>query len=128
MRPRSNSLSNAFLHPLFAVLALALLPATPAFAGSTTLEATYTSGISNGWVRVERWRDNLSAFTQEAFPTDGRGDQSGQRKTFFNNDGSPHSSKFLMYYAPGWNTNTRPVPVLLVHGANQDADLAWADP
>lgn len=33
-----------------------------------------------------------------------------------------------MYYAPGWDVNPKPVPVLLVHGANQDADLAWADP
>lgn len=102
--------------------------ADPVAAGPTTLEATYTSGISNGWVRIERWRDDLTAFTQEAFPPDGRGDQSGQRKTFFGGDGSPHSSKFLMYYAPAWNTNPNPTPVLLVHGANQDADLAWSNP
>ncbi|WP_066672788.1 lipase [Sphingomonas sp. SFZ2018-12] len=101
--------------------------AAPASAGSTTLEATYSSGIANGWVRIERWRDNATGFTQEAFPTDGRGDQSGQRATAFGTP-QPHSSKFLMYYAPGWNTGTRATPVLLVHGANQDADLAWADP
>ena len=108
--------------------ALIMAFAGPAMAGPTTLEATYSTGIQNGWVRVERWRDTSAAFTQEAFPTDGRGDQSGQRVTFFAGDGSPHSSQFLMYYAPGWSTNTKPVPVLLVHGANQDADLAWADP
>jgi hypothetical protein len=100
----------------------------PTLAGPVTLEATYTSGISNGWDRVERWRDTLSAFPQEAFPPDGRGDQTGQRKTFFGGDGSPHSSRFLLYYAPGWSSNYRATPVLLVHGANQDADLAWADP
>jgi len=100
----------------------------PATAGPTTLEATYSAGIQNGWALVERWRDTTTAFTQEAFPADGRGDHSGQRVTFFGSDGSPHSSQFLMYYAPGWNTNVKPVPVLLVHGANQDADLAWADP
>ncbi|MEQ7154670.1 esterase/lipase family protein [Brevundimonas aurifodinae] len=118
-------------HRLLAALAMALglggMLAGPATAGPTTLEATYSSGIQNGWVRVERWRDTTSAFTQEAFPPDGRGDQTGQRATYFA-DASPHSSKFLMYYAPGWNTGTRPVPVLLVHGANQDADVAWADP
>lgn len=127
--------TNAFenrtsFHRLFAAFcfAVAALASAPVAAGSTTLEATFSSGISNGWVRVERWRDNLTAFTQESFPTDGRGDQSGQRKTFFGGDGSPHSSKFLMYYAPGWSTGSKPVPVLLVQGANQDADLAWADP
>lgn len=108
-------------------LALAAMHA-PAIAGPISLEQTYSTGISNGWVRVERWSDSASGFTQEAFPPDGRGDQTGQRKTFFANDGSPHSSKFLMYYAPGWNTNTKPTPVLLVQGANQDADLAWANP
>jgi hypothetical protein len=101
--------------------------AAPAAAGSTTLEATYSTGVKNGWERVERWRDTNAAFTQEAFPTDGRGDQSGQRVTFFGSS-KPHSAQFLMYYAPGWSTNARPVPVLLVHGANQDADLAWANP
>lgn len=105
----------------------ALALAGTAAAGSTTLEASYSTGLQNGWVLVERWRDTSTAFTQEAFPSDGRGDQSGQRVTFFGS-ARPHSSRLLMYYAPGWNTNAKPVPVLLVHGANQDADLAWADP
>jgi hypothetical protein len=109
-------------------LSAGLTLAPVAFAGPHTLEATYTSGINNGWDKVERWRDNLSAFTQEAFPPDGRGDQTGQRVTFFGGDSTPHSKKFLMYYAPGWDTNTNATPVLLVHGANQDADLAWANP
>ncbi len=109
------------------VLGLAALPVTSP-AAQLVLEATYTSGISNGWVKVERWRDTTTAFTQETFPPDGRGDQSGQRKTFFGGDGTPHSSRFLLYYAPGWNTNSKATPVLLVHGANQDADLAWANP
>ena len=92
------------------------------------LEASYTTSINNGWDKVERWRDSNSAFSQESFPTDGRGDQSGQRVTFFGGDATPHSSRFLMYYAPDWDTNTKPTPVLLVHGANQDADQAWANP
>jgi len=106
--------------------ALVLAP-LPAYAANPVLEATYGSALANGWVRVERWRDPSSAFTQETFPPDGRGDQSGQRATFFG-DATPHSSRFLMYYAPNWNTNPKATPVLLVHGANQDADLAWADP
>lgn len=105
---------------------LLAVPAT-AMAGPTTLEQTFTAGIANGWVQVDRWRDTLSAFTQEAFPPDGRGDQTGQRVTFFGS-ARPHSSRFLLYYAPNWDTNVKPVPVLLVHGANQDADLAWANP
>lgn len=94
---------------------------------SRTLEATFTS-VSNGWVRVERWKDNDPNFIQEDFPPDGRGDQAGQRLTFFGNVKRPHSSRFLLYYAPGWDTNSKPFPVLLVHGANDNADRAWANP
>lgn len=129
---RSGRITRPHWKPLF--LAAAMYAATlaiapmPAYAASPVLEATYSSSLSNGWVRVERWRDPGSAFTQETFPPDGRGDQSGQRVTFFGGDSTPHSSRLLLYYAPSWNTNPKTTPVLLVHGANQDADLAWADP
>ncbi|MGH8137876.1 MAG: esterase/lipase family protein [Steroidobacteraceae bacterium] len=113
-----------------AALYATLFIATPAPSHATgaTLEATYSTSISNGWVRVERWHDPGTAFTQETFPPDGRGNQSGQRVTFFNGIATPHSSRFLLYYAPAWDTNPKATPVLLVHGANQDADLAWANP
>ena len=81
--------------------ALLVLAAIPVHATSPSLEATYNTSISNGWVQVERWRDPGSAFTQEAFPPDGRGNQSGQRVTFFNAVATPHSSRFLLYYATG---------------------------
>ncbi len=96
-------------------------------SASLSLEATYTS-VANGWVRVERYLDTNPGFTQEQYPSDGRGDQDGQRLTFFNNVAEPFSGRFLLYYAPGWNTNARSVPVLLVHGANDNADRAWANP
>lgn len=92
-----------------------------------TLEAIYTS-VENGWVKVERWKDNAPNFLAENYPPDGRGDQTGQRLTFFNNIARPHSSRFLLYYAPSWDTNPKPYPVLLVHGANDTADRAWANP
>lgn len=105
-----------------------ILFAPPAHAtGSVTLEATFTS-VANGWVKVERIKDNDPNFPAENYPPDGRRNQDGQRLTFFNNVAQPASSRFLLYYAPGWNTNTQPVPVLLVHGANDSADRAWANP
>src|SRR5215813_2266312 len=85
---------------LLALAAILTIPAVSTHAASPVLEATYTSSLQNGWVRVERWRDPGAAFTQETFPPDGRGDQSGQRVTFFAGDSTPHSSRFLMYYAP----------------------------
>lgn len=106
---------------------LAAFAAPSALAGTPTLEATY-SGVANGWAMVERYLDTNSGFTQEQYPPDGRGDQDGQRLTFFGNVAEPFSGRLLLYYAPGWNTNPRPVPVLLVHGANDSADRAWANP
>lgn len=93
------------------------------------LEQTFDTNLENGWVRVERWRDENKGFIQEdRFSLDQRAAQTGQRLKFFASDPAPHSSKFLLYYAPGWDTPQRPVPVLLAHGANDQADRAWANP
>jgi hypothetical protein len=113
-----------------AALLGALLVPTAAHAATPsylTLEATYTS-VANGWSSVERYLDTTSGFTQESYPPDGRGDQDGQRLTFFGGVRQPFSGRFLMYYAPGWNTNSKATPVLLVHGANDNPDRAWANP
>jgi hypothetical protein len=100
-------------------------------AGATaavTLEATFTSGLDNGWAKVERYRDGSGGFATEAYPPDGRGDQTGQTLRLFGGVARPHSSRFLLYQAPGAPTGSKQVPVLLVHGANQTADQAWANP
>jgi hypothetical protein len=99
-----------------------------AATGSVSLEATYTTGLENGWARVERYRDTSSGFTAEAYPPGGVGDQTGQTRRLFGDVAQPHSSRFLLYHAPGWQTGAKAVPVLLVHGANQTADQAWANP
>jgi pimeloyl-ACP methyl ester carboxylesterase len=77
---------------------------------------------------VERWKDNNTMFAAEDYPSDKRGDQDGQRLTYFNGIKQPHSSRFLMYYAPKFDTNPVKTPILLVHGANDNADRAWANP
>lgn len=92
-----------------------------------TKEATYTS-VANGWASVDRYRDTTAGFHDEQYPPDGRGDQDGQRKTFFGGVARPSSSRFLLYSAPGWDTGAKPTPVLLVHGANDNPDRAWANP
>lgn len=112
---------------LLALLAVAGFPKVGSATADVTLEATFTSNISNGWVRVERYRDLNAGFINTGFPSDGRLDQTGQRATFFGS-ARPHSSRFLLYYGPGWATGTKPVPVLLVHGAYGDADWVWANP
>lgn len=93
------------------------------------LEETFNVGIENDWVRVERWRDTNPAFIQEdRFSLDQRASQTGQRLKFFASDPAPHSSLFLLYYAPGWDAPSKSTPILLAHGANDQADRAWANP
>ena len=71
---------------VLAILASAVaLPASPSHAaGTTVLDATYTT-VANGWTKVERYHDTDANFPTEAYPPDGRGDQEGQRLTFFGN-------------------------------------------
>jgi hypothetical protein len=90
-------------------------------------EATFSS-VANGWAKVERYLDTRSGFVQEDYPPDGRGDQDGQRLTFFDDNPKPFSGRFLLYYGPEWDTGTKTTPVLLVHGANDNPDRAWANP
>ncbi|WP_204007612.1 esterase/lipase family protein [Virgisporangium aurantiacum] len=108
----------------------ALVAATPVTANATgpvTLEASYTS-VSYGWAKVERWYDSNPGYITANYPADGRLDQTGQRRTFFGNVARPAMGRYLLSYAPGWNTNAKPTPVLLVPGAYEHADMAWADP
>src|SRR5882672_1906608 len=112
---------------LAAIVAAATVTA-PVSAGADpaylTKEATFGS-VSNGWATVDRYRDSTTGFHDEQYPPDGRGDQDGQRLTFFGGVAKPSSSRFLLYSAPGWDTGAKPTPVLLVHGANDNPDRAW---
>lgn len=96
--------------------------------GALVLEDSFEKDLANGWVRVERWFDPDPIFIQEdRFDLDQRAHQTGQRLTFFGGDPIPHSGRFLLYYAPGWDSNAGST-VLLAHGANDQADRAWANP
>ena len=92
------------------------------------LEDTFAANLAHGWARVERWFDPRPVFIQEdRFDLDQRAHHTGQRLEFFDNDPVPHSGRFLLHYAPGWNTGWNSA-VLLAHGANDQADRAWANP
>lgn len=126
MRKRRLSWVGLACSALLVAAGFLATPDRPASASDPlTLEATF-SNVQNGWVRVERWRNTNPNFPTEDYLPDGRGDQTGQRATFFGT-ARPNSGRFLLYYAPGWNTGSRQ-PVLLVHGANDTPDRAWANP
>jgi hypothetical protein len=116
------------LTALAAVLALAMvLPVAPADAavGTVSLLGT-TNGVSHGWDSVEHWNDTDPAWPATHYLADGRQNQTGEAATLFGS-AQPPGSQFLLYQAPGWQTNTGPA-VLLVMGANDDVDREYSDP
>ncbi|MFB7616180.1 esterase/lipase family protein [Kitasatospora sp. NPDC056181] len=119
----------AALTVLLTLTALLLGTPPPASAATAplTLEAAFTAP-GNGWAKVERYLDTTAGFRAEQYPPGGRGDQDGARLTYFGGVRQPYSGRFLLYSAAGWDTGGRDVPVLLVHGANDNADRAWANP
>ncbi len=95
-------------------------------ANTIMLESTFNT-VAYGWAKAERYKIDNENFPLEDYPLDGRGDQDGQRAQLFGNK-QPHSSQFLLYYANGWDKSDKSTPILLVHGANDNADRAWANP
>lgn len=102
------------------------VPTVASATGPVTLEATFSSP-SYGWNKVERWYDSNPGFITAQYPSDGRPDQTGQRLTQFG-AAKPAAGRFLLSYAPNWSTNPKTVPVLLVPGAYETADFAYANP
>jgi hypothetical protein len=119
---------RAVLLCLVLLAGLTMTPRVTASATSSlTLEATYRT-VAGGWAKVERWHDRSSGFIEADFPADGRLDQTGQRERFFGGDARPAMGRYLLSYAPGWKRNPKRTPVLLVPGAYETADFAWANP
>lgn len=101
------------------------LPASASAVGTLSLLGT-TTGVSHGWDSVEHWNDTDSAWPAEHYLADGRQNQTGEPAILFGS-AQPPGSRFLLYRAPGWNTNPG-APVLLVMGANDDVDREYSDP
>jgi hypothetical protein len=112
----------------FALAVTASVTATaPASAAVGTLNLLgTTTGVSHGWDSVEHWNDTDPAWPSTHYLADGRQDQTGTAETLFGSP-EPAGSQFLLYRAPGWQTNTG-APVLLVMGAGDDVDREYSDP
>jgi len=106
------------------VAAVAVTPAT-AVVGTLSLLGT-TTGVAHGWDSVEHWNDTDTAWPTDHYLSDGRQNQTGAPATLFGS-AQPSGSQFLLYRAPGWQTNAG-APVLLVMGANDDVDREYSDP
>lgn len=119
----------------------------PVQAASPMLIATVAD--SQPWSRVELWGDSIpqmvngqeklvkfslpannkvrSWFPEDIFVKDGSSISSNDYQ--FGDYGHLKSNRyFLLGYGPKWDTGTKSVPVLLVHGAGDDMNRAWAHP
>ncbi len=80
---------------------------------------------SKYWERIECWRDTARPFVRESMLSKSRHDTQEIISAF--GSAMPETSNFLLHYGPKWNSNTGKV-VVLVHGASDNADRAWATP
>ncbi len=86
----------------------------------------FTGAAAAPWDRVERLVDPHPAFGTDRFPPGAR--QRDERIVGWFGSATPPASQVLLHCAPGWQGKTLPRPVLLVHGAGDDANRAWVFP
>ncbi len=114
---------------LFSFIAISLFVTSAVFA--TELYKPEPEFVLEGdkakpWAFIERHSDPHPRFPTEPFHP-----KLGQFypqvvETF--GEREPHSRKFLLHAMPGWDTSTKPYPVILLPGANDDASRRYAYP
>jgi pimeloyl-ACP methyl ester carboxylesterase len=80
---------------------------------------------SRHWERIECWQDTARPFAVEPMLEKSRHETPEIISAFGGN--KPQTSNFLLHYGPRWRTNTGKI-VMLVHGASDNANRAWATP
>lgn len=123
--PRAVAIAAGLMSAITTAALTAPAPADASTPGSLTLMST-TAGVAHGWDSVELWNDTDPAWPAERYLPDGRQNQVGEAETLFGS-AQPPGSQFLLYRAPGWQTNVGPA-VLLVAGVDDNVDRAYSDP
>lgn len=89
-------------------------------------EKVLEGNAATPWERIERHRDPHPRFPTEPLPKKLEHFFPQVKNAF--GSGAPHSSNFLLHVAPGWDQSSRPNPVLLLPGANDDASRRYSNP
>lgn len=145
--PKIQTLFRVLVCLVLAGSLILALSAAPSLAASPTLISTISNPYP--WEKVELWGDTTSQMVngQEKivkfalpendkvrswFPSDiyiHEGYSSSSNDYNFGSYGRLRSNRyFLLGYGPNWQSATKPYPVLLVHGASDDMNRAWAHP
>lgn len=118
---------TANLLKFVSVCLLAFILVWPSAAIAELQLVKTTSGRdSNPWVKIELLRDTNRNFKTEGFHLKSRQNHSVIKKAFGTN--RPNSSDFLLHFAPNWNKAEHKTPVLLVHGAGDNACRGFCHP
>jgi pimeloyl-ACP methyl ester carboxylesterase len=80
---------------------------------------------SSYWAKIECYQDALRPFAVEGALNKSRHETPEIISAFGSN--LPPASTFLLHYGPKWQTNKGKV-IMLVHGASDNANRAWATP
>ena len=86
----------------------------------------FTGSDAGPWQRVELLTDSHPAFVQETFLPVSR--QTNALIAGWFGTATPHSGSFLLHCAKGFQGKTFRTPVLLVHGAGDNANRSWIHP
>ncbi len=106
---------------------LLLVLCWPATAGAVLNVVSELSGRDcSPWERTELIADDDAHFIAEPFHLKSRHTHSIVLKAF--GTAKPHSRNFLLHFAPRWDRPRQKVPVLLVHGAGDNACRGFCHP
>ncbi|MDD2715055.1 MAG: hypothetical protein PHW04_04060 [Candidatus Wallbacteria bacterium] len=114
----------------FNFIVLALLIVSISVSGSGRFSITPVRTLDGHdvlpWERIECLQDKSSNFKVEAFHEKSHLTHKVLLKVF--EDETPSSGTFALHFAPGWNNDSGRNPILLVHGAGDNAYRAWVHP
>ncbi|GAB4280120.1 MAG: hypothetical protein Kow0029_24430 [Candidatus Rifleibacteriota bacterium] len=112
--------------PLFFAVFVCLFLTASSVQAELQLVRTQEGPDAYPWAKIELIKDTNKNFVYEEFHYKSRRTHSITQKAFGTQ--TPHSNSFLLHMAPGWDKATHPVPILLVHGAGDNATRAFAHP
>ncbi|PKL44033.1 MAG: hypothetical protein CVV41_09725 [Candidatus Riflebacteria bacterium HGW-Riflebacteria-1] len=122
----SSFFSTQIFRAVYCCLFLLAFIATAAVHAELLVVSEVTGRDSNPWERIELLEDTDPHFTAENFHLKSRQNHSIIQKAF--NTNKPHSRNFLLHFAQNWNKTNYKTPVLLVHGAGDNACRGFCHP
>lgn len=118
--------TNFLFKAIAACLLLLTLIWPVAVQAKTRIVGETSSGDSFPWAKTQLMEDSDAHFITEGFHLNSRQNHSKVQKAFATN--KPHSRNFLLHFAPNWNKGRGRTPVLLVHGAGDNAFRGFCHP